>query len=165
MEKDQLFHHTSVTSTHLFFKACVISMTVRWHHPSQPIALLTLFFPPGCSCCNHPHLAPGKGFVSSQIKSLVLLAAWPHGRDAERGRLIEVASGLQGLFLPWPERRARALGLSLGAEWQRMRQGRPAAGPRAWPPRAGTAPWASLAQGLPRGQPPKGLPPKDAGRR
>ena len=34
----------------------------------------------------------------------------------------------------------------------------PAAVPRAWPPRAGTAPWASWAQGPPWGQHPKGLP-------
>ena len=38
-------------------------------------------FPPGCGCQIHPPYAPGKGFVSSQIKSLVLLAAEPHGHE------------------------------------------------------------------------------------
>lgn len=51
-----------------------------------------------------------------------------------------MVSGLHTWFLPWPERRGTALGLSSGAEWWKMRQGHPAAVPRAWPPRAGTAP-------------------------
>ena len=62
---------------------------------------------------------------------------------AGRGRLIPVDSGLQGWLLPLPERRVTAGGWPLGVEWQRMRWGCPAAVPSAWPPRAGTAPWAS----------------------
>ena len=95
---------------------------------------------------------------SSSLRSLMDMSC-----GTERGRGIGVLSGLQAWFLPWPERRAKAQGVSLGAEWQRTPQGQPAAGPRAWAARAGTAPWASWAQGLPRGQHPKGLPPKDAG--
>ena len=95
---------------------------------------------------------------SSSLRSLTDISC-----GTERGRGIGVVSGLQGWFLPWPERRVKAQGVSLGAEWQRTPQGHPAAGPRAWPARAGTAPWASWTQGLPRGQHPKGLPPKDAG--
>lgn len=92
-----------------------------------------------------------------------LMAASSGAETGERGQLIGVVSGRQAWFLPWPERRVTARGLSLGAKWQRTHQGRPAAAPSAWPPRAGTAPWAPRAQGLPRGQHPKGLPPKDAG--
>lgn len=68
---------------------------------------------------------------------------------AERGRLIGAVSALHAWFLPWPERRGTAPGFSLRAEWQRRRQGHPAPGPRAWPPRAGRNPRASWPQQQP----------------
>lgn len=70
-EKDWPVHHTIVTSAHLFFQASLTSMVIYWHCPSQPMALVVFWLPPGCGWWSHPLLWP-QGLIRGQhcIKGL-----------------------------------------------------------------------------------------------
>ena len=117
----------------------------------------TLAFPQAAAAEVTPVAPPEKGLSSASSSpwssSLRELMAVSSG--AERGRLMGVVFGLQGWFLPQPKRRVRALGLSLGADWQGTCQGRSAAVPSAWPARTRDSPLGPRGTGTASGPAPQ----------